>query len=108
MGKAKVCILPLKEETGASGHMVLLGYMRNKKGIIASDMAAMREYVTHQESALLFNNAPQELPAIVRAIEEGEYDLSQLGENAYRTYQERFTYPALSERLLNIIQPHIQ
>lgn len=106
LGKAKACILPLKDETGASGHMVLLGYMRNKKGIIASNMAAMREYVTHQESALLFDDAAQELPDIVRAIEENEYDLKCLGEQAYQTYQEKFTYSPLSKRLLDIVADH--
>ena len=104
LAKSKACILPLKNDTGASGHMVLLGYMRNKKGIIASDMEAMREYVTHQESALLFGNAQEELPSIIQAIETGKYDLSKLGENAYRTYQKNFTYPALSARLIAILE----
>ena len=104
LGKSKVCILPLKDDTGASGHMVLLGYMRNKKGIIASNMAAMREYLTDKESALLFDNASRDLPAIVEAIESGTYDLKQLGEEAYKTYRKNFTYPALSKRLLDIIE----
>ena len=104
LGKSKVCILPLKDDTGASGHMVLLGYMRNRKGIIASNMDAMREYVVHEESALLFDDASKDLLAIVEAIEEGKYDLTALGEQAYRTYQENFTYPALSQRLLHIVE----
>lgn len=104
LAKAKACILPLKNDTGASGHMVLLGYMRNKKGIIASDMEAMREYVTHGESALLFKNAQKELPKLIQAIEDGQYDLKVLGEKAYQKYQENFTYPALSARLIAIIE----
>ena len=104
LGKSKACLLPLKDNTGASGHMVLLGYMRNKKGIIASNMAAMREYVTHEKSALLFDDASQDLPAMIEAIENGTYDLKKLGEAAYGTYQKNFTYPALSQRLLDIIE----
>ena len=104
LAKSKACILPLKNDTGASGHMVLLGYMRNKKGIIASDMEAMREYITHEESALLFKRAEKELPAIVRAIEDGHYDLKKLGENAYQQYLDNFTYPALSARLIAILE----
>lgn len=107
LGKSKACILPLKDETGASGHMVLLGYMRNKKGIIASNMEAMREYVTHGKSALLFDNARQELPDFVRAIENDKYDLNAMGEEAYETYQSKFTYPALSDRLLRIIEQDV-
>ena len=103
LAKSKACILPLKDDTGASGHMVLLGYMRNKKGIIASNMEAMREYVTHEESALLFDDARQDLPRIISTIESGEYDLSKLGEAAYQTYQKNFTFPALSRHLLDII-----
>ena len=104
LAKSKACILPLKNDTGASGHMVLLGYMRNKKAIIASDMEAMREYVTHEESALLFKDAREELPQIIQAIEEKRYDLKQLGESAYQQYQENFTYPALSARLIAILE----
>ena len=104
LGKSKACILSLKDDTGASGHMVLLGYMRNKKGIIASNMAAMREYVTHEKSALLFDNAQADLPRIINAIENGEYDLKKLGKEAYQTYQKNFTYPALSQRLVDIIE----
>lgn len=104
LAKAKACILPLKNDTGASGHMVLLGYMRNKKGIIASDMEAMREYLEHEQSALLFKNARKDLVEIVHAVENGRYDLKKLGENAYQKYQESFTYPALSERLIAIIE----
>ncbi len=104
LAKSKACILPLKNDTGASGHMVLLGYMRNKKAIIASDMEAMREYITHQESALLFKNAQREIPDLIKAIEEGQHDLKELGENAYQQYQDHFTYPALSARLIAILE----
>lgn len=104
LAKSKACILPLKNDTGASGHMVLLGYMRNKKAIIASDMEAMREYITHQESALLFKNAQREIPELIKAIEEGQHDLKELGENAYQQYQDHFTYPALSARLIAILE----
>ncbi len=104
LAKSKACILPLKDDTGASGHMVLLGYMRNKKGIIASDMEAMREYVAHEKSALLFKHAEKELPEIIHAIEEGRYNLKELGENAYQQYQANFTYPALSSQLIAILE----
>lgn len=107
LGKSKACILPLKDDTGASGHMVLLGYMRNKKGIIASNMEAMQEYLTHEESALLFNDAREDLAPIIEAVENGQYDLEKLGEEAYRTYQRDFTYPALSQRLLDIVEEDV-
>ncbi len=104
LAKSKACILPLKNDTGASGHMVLLGYMRNKKAIIASDMEAMREYVTHGESALLFKDVRAELPELIKAIEGGQHDLKKLGERAYQKYQDNFTYSALSARLIGILE----
>ena len=107
LGKSKACILPLKDDTGASGHMVLLGYMRNKKGIIASNMAAMQEYVVHEESALLFDDAGKDLPRIVSAIERGEYSLEKLGDEAYQVYQKNFTFPALSRHLFAIIENNV-
>lgn len=107
LGKSKACILPLKDDTGASGHMVLLGYMRNKKAIIASNMAAMQEYVTHEETALLFNDADEDLPRIIHAIESGVYSLEKLGEGAYQTYQKNFTLPALSRHLFAIVENNV-
>ena len=104
LGKAKACILPLKDDTGASGHMVLLGYMRNKKAIIASNMEAMQEYLTHEKSALLFDDARKDLATLIEAIESREYDLAKLGEEAYNTYQKNFTFPALSQHLLQIVE----
>lgn len=107
LAKSKACILPLKDDTGASGHMVLLGYMRNKKGIIASNMAAMQEYVVHEESALLFDDAREDLPRIVNAIERGEYSLEKLGDEAYQVYQKNFTFPALSRSLFAIVENNV-
>ena len=104
LAKAKACILPLKEDTGASGHMVLLGYMRNQKCTIASNMPAMREYLTHEQSGLLFDDARRDLPAMIAAIESGQYDIEKIGQTAYETYQTQFTYPALSQRLIEVIE----
>ena len=104
LAKAKACILPLKNDTGASGHMVLLGYMRNKKGIIASNMPAMQEYLIHKQSGILFDDAEQDIPAIIAAIEDGQYNLQKMGEAAYQTYQTHFTYPTLSKKLVELIE----
>jgi len=104
VGKAAVCILPMKDpDAGASGHMVLLAYMRHKKPILASNYPAIQEYLTDQVSGLLYDDPVKEIPSILEEIDQNKYDLSSLGENALSTYKEKFTRDALAKRLIEII-----
>jgi len=104
VGKATVCILPMKDpDAGASGHMVLLAYMRHKKPILASNYPAIQEYLTDQVSGLLYDDPVKELSSILEKIDQNKYDLSSLGENALSTYKEKFTRDALAKRLIEII-----
>ncbi|MEM9831844.1 MAG: glycosyltransferase [Bacteroidota bacterium] len=104
--EAKACILPLrKTNAGASGQMVLLSYMRNAKVIIASDFPSVREYVSHNSSALLYNNNGRSLTTTLAMIEAKETatKLKDLSDSAFQVYQENFSYQAMAKKLDTIL-----
>ncbi|MGD1891582.1 MAG: glycosyltransferase [Cyclobacteriaceae bacterium] len=104
VGNSSVCILPMKDrDAGASGHMVLLAYMRHKKPILASNYPAIQEYLTDQVSGLLYDDPLKDLPTILEEIDQNKYGLTALGENALLSYNEKFTREALANRLTEII-----
>ena len=102
--RAKVCILPLKHNTGASGQLVLLRYMRNKKLIISSKMDVVREYLLDGSSGIFVNNISEELPQIINDIETNPGVSAGYGEAAYKLYCEKFTYDVISTMLSEIIK----
>ena len=67
---AKACILPLKEEVGASGQRVMNSYMRNGKLMVAIDMRITRQYLQQGNNGYLYHHAVNDLPAIIQEIEE--------------------------------------
>ncbi|WKN30486.1 glycosyltransferase [Porifericola rhodea] len=103
-----ICILPMKDpEAGASGHMVLLAYMRHKKTILASNFPAIREYLEHNKSGILYNNPETEIPSILNKIDSGTYNKKVLGEQAYLDYKENFTADALEANLVKIVETNL-
>ena len=44
---AKIAVIPLKEETGASGQMVALSAMSLKRPVIYSDVSSIAQYFTN-------------------------------------------------------------
>lgn len=105
---SSICILPMKDpDAGASGHMVLLAYMRHKKTILASNFPAVREYVVHNKSAILYDDPVKEIPKILGKIKLGKYDLNCLREQAYETYKKEFSASALEDNLVKIVESNL-
>jgi glycosyltransferase involved in cell wall biosynthesis len=105
VAQAKVCILPMKDpDAGASGHMVLLSYMRHKKTILASNFPAIREYVVHHDSALLYDKPTEDIPDLMDKINAAPEDARCLGNRAYEAYSQKFTREALRKRLMEIVE----
>lgn len=104
LAHAKACILPLRDkDAGASGHMVLLSYMRQRKPIISPDFEAMKEYLEDGKTGILYKDIRKDLPIILTEIQEGKYNLEQLATNALNDYDEFFTYEPLAHRLDEIM-----
>ena len=105
---AELCILPMKDpDAGASGHMVLLAYMRHKKAILASNFPAIREYIVHNETGILYDDPEIEIPKILKSIDEKSIDSKKLGEQAYEAYHKNFTAIALEKNLVSVIESNV-
>lgn len=106
--RAKCCILPLKYDTGASGQLVLLRYMRNRRIIIASSTDVIREYLVNGASGIFVQNIEDELPHIIEELEERPGDFEEFGEAAYERYKSKFAFEVISKRLSKIIYGHLE
>jgi glycosyltransferase involved in cell wall biosynthesis len=100
--RAKAGIIPLKRDTGASGQSLALSLMRNAKCVIASDVGPLREYVEHGVSGYLLANLTEELPSIIRRIEEEDL-APALGRAARERYERRFSRAAAAEAFEDIL-----
>lgn len=100
---AKACILPMKQATGASGHMVLFNYMKDGKAILATKVPGLKEYVEDSKSALLMNNIVEELPHLIQRLETEPQLIYQLGKGAIQYYKDHFGPEAMSRQFADII-----
>jgi len=86
---AKVGIIPLKRDSGASGQSVALALMRNSKGAIPTDVGALREYVEHGVSGFLLHNLEVQ-PGVLALIEHNPL-AAAMGRASRARYEERFS-----------------
>lgn len=100
---AKSCILPLKEETGASGQMVLSSYMKQGKAIIVPHMRITREYLDEGTSALFYNDARKDIPSIIRYLDQDERKIVELGIAANKQYNRVLGGNTIKEKLYEIV-----
>lgn len=100
---AKVCILPMKQATGASGHMVLLNYMKEGKAIIATNVPGIRDYVDPNQSAILMDNLVTELPGVINKLEADPDLVYRLRMGAIKYYNENFSKESLSRQFGEIV-----
>jgi len=91
--RAKIGLIPLKHDTGSSGQSVALSLMRNAKGIIASDVGVLRDYVEQGVSGYLLSNFAAELPAIIDHIEQRGL-APELGRASRSRYEGKFSRAA--------------
>jgi glycosyltransferase involved in cell wall biosynthesis len=100
---AKACIIPLKNDTGASGQSVMLRLMRNGKVIIASDVSGLHAYVANGVSGYLVRDMARELPGIIAQIEADPDAASLMGKAAYARYCSHYSRAAVSGSLRRIL-----
>ncbi|WKN44706.1 glycosyltransferase [Tunicatimonas pelagia] len=104
---AKACILPLKEETGASGQMVLLSYMKQAKAVIVPHMQITHEYLDEGTSALFYSNAQKEIPSIIRYLDQDERKIVDLGIAANKQYNRDLGGDTIKEKLYKIVTDNL-
>ena len=101
--RAKACILPFKENTGASGQSVMLRCMRLNKLVISTDTDIMKEYVD-QNSAILIHNYDRDLVVAVDKINSNADDCIDMLKKQQRLYLTKFSYQTITRRLKQIVE----
>jgi glycosyltransferase involved in cell wall biosynthesis len=101
---AKACILPFKENTGASGQSVTLRCMRLNKLIISDDTDIMREYVITGETGILLKDMKNELSNVINNIENGVVNKKDLTKKSNDLFKKKFSYKVITEKLKVIVE----
>ncbi len=103
LSRAKACILPFKENTGASGQSVMLRCMRLNKLVISMDTDIMKEYVD-EDSAILIHNYDQDLVNAVKEINCNPVGCIEMLKKQQQLYLTKFSYQTITRRLKQIIE----
>lgn len=104
--KSHCVVFIMKHNTGASGQMVVLNAMRNRKLILSTYTDCLNEYIEDQKEALVISK--DALPDVFRGlVESAIHDkklYEQITENAYQKYLSCFSYEAISRYLTKEIE----
>lgn len=101
--KSIACILPFKENTGASGQSVMLRCMKYNKLVISYDTDIIREYAD-RESMFLIKNYESDLINAINTIKEGGAMLTEMLQRQEKLYASKFSFDNITRRLREIIE----
>ena len=101
--KSMACILPFKENTGASGQSVMLRCMRHNKLVISFDTDIIREYMD-EGSVFLIKNYESDLINAVSTIKKGGTNLIEMLKKQKNLYNSKFSFENITKRLQEIIE----
>jgi len=103
-----VCAMPHPHTTQFAYYtspLKLFEYMASHSAVVASDLPAWSDVVTHEETALLV--APSDVDALATAINRLQQDSDlrgQLADNAYARVMSQYTWSARVEKILEHIK----
>ncbi len=103
MTHARGVIIPLKNNLGASGQMVMLNALARKKVVIINNNDIMKEYIIDKESGLVVDNIERDLMGVIDALEENPEYKKRLEEMGFKRYIECFSKEPCKIKTLEII-----
>lgn len=89
---SQVVVLPLFNHCFSSGQLTLLKAMELGKAIIASDVPGVKDYITDEHDGILVPSEDVDaMASAIRTLLNDEVERARLGNNAQKTYREKFT-----------------
>jgi glycosyltransferase involved in cell wall biosynthesis len=89
---SKFVVIPLEEDVGSSGQMVLLSAMELGKPVIAPRVGALTEYIEDGGTGLLYELGDEAgLASAIETLEHEPQRAGEMGQAARDRYNERFT-----------------
>ena len=88
---AKIVVIPLKEETGASGQMVALSAMSLKRPVIYSDVSSIALYFTNGKTGIAYETGnKKDLERKIAMLLNDADKTRKIAENGYKAYRTRY------------------
>ena len=103
MGKARGVIIPLKENLGSSGQMVVINAMARKKAVIINDNDIMKEYILNEESGLVIKDIKNETISAVTRLEEEDGLRDKLTEGAFDRFLSQYSAEPLKVNTIHVM-----
>jgi glycosyltransferase involved in cell wall biosynthesis len=101
---ARLVVVPLAHDVGASGQMVTLAAMQLGKATVVPDSPSIAQYVEHGVSGILYSRSSgPSLCETIRAVYDEATMLLEVGAAARRRYSERFTRASFDDALLGAL-----
>lgn len=101
---AKAVIIPLKHDSGAAGHSVLVRSMRNGKIVIANDFCIMKNYVDKGVDGVLLTDLAKQLKPTIEEIEAHPERFAPIQQAAIERFERDYSQEALERRMSHLIQ----
>ncbi|MGI9434806.1 MAG: glycosyltransferase [Geminicoccaceae bacterium] len=101
---SKAVIIPLKHDTGAAGHSVLVRSMRNGKLVIANDFRIVDNYIEPGVDGILLKDMEGALEQTVLQIDAEPECFSSIRDGAAARFQRDYSQDALERRMSDLIR----
>lgn len=104
MAKARIVLVPLKSDVGASGQIVTLTAMLFGKPIVYTDFDVVSEYFEHNVTGLACSaEDTQEMASMIELLLGDGSLRERLGKNATEMCEEKFTSRATNQRIVGVL-----
>lgn len=101
---ARACILPFRENTGASGQSVTLRCMKYHKLIVSTDIYIMREYVKDRVSGFLLKDFDKDLKNTIKLIEiMSDSEKEKMKSEQDSIFNKKFAHEVITSRLVKTL-----
>lgn len=104
MSNSKIVVIPLREETAASGQMIALAAMSLGKPVVYANISSLAQYFDDGLTGISYEpgNAG-DLARGIRQLLSSELLRKKLGERAYRTYCDNYRVTALYHHMVGLM-----
>ncbi len=101
---AKACVLPLKYNSGAAGHTVLVQYMRKRKVVLTNSVDVVHDYLQDGVHGIVVDDIATDLPDAIRKLEASPDLFSTYADAAHDFYEQNFSRTVMQRRLTEIVE----
>jgi len=107
LSNATVILIPLMRDVGASGQMLCLSAMQNKKAIVYSNISVVSYYMENHAGVPYQIGDINSMEKGLKSVLSDEKLRETIGNNAFKNYENNYTVEHQNKQLFNIIDKNI-